>query len=131
VADASKVTLDSDKDKREVHKVQILDPATGAGTFLHGVTTHIHQAFKGNKGMWSGYVKEHLLPRMHGFELLMAPYSVAHLKLGLQLANTGYDFGSDERLNVFLTNALEEAFTLEGDTPFAQYINKERAPPTR
>lgn len=37
-------------------------------------------------GMWPGYVKNHLLPRLFGFELLMAPYAVAHFKLSLQLA---------------------------------------------
>jgi hypothetical protein len=47
-----------------------------------------------------------LLPRIFGFELLMAPYAVAHLKLGLQLKEFGYDFKSDERLRVYLTNTL-------------------------
>ena len=37
-------------------------------------------------------------PRLHGFELMMAPYSVAHMKLGLKLKETGYEFESDERL---------------------------------
>ena len=69
--------------------------------------------------MWSGYVREHLLPRLFGFELLMAPYAVAHLKLGMQLAaqdlpeaqrkDWAYDFAGDERLGVYLTNTLEEA----------------------
>ncbi len=45
------------------HKVLILDPACGTGTFLYSVVDHIHETFKGNKGMWSGYVSKHLLPR--------------------------------------------------------------------
>jgi hypothetical protein len=69
----------------ECHKVLILDPAVGTGTFMHGVIDHIHERFKNNRGMWSGYVSQHLLPRLFGFELLMAPYTVAHMKLGLQL----------------------------------------------
>ncbi len=39
----------------------------------------------------------------------MAPYTVAHMKLGMELKRTGYDFASDERLNIFLTNTLEAA----------------------
>ena len=74
----------------------------------------IREQFDGNAGAWPGYVVEHLLPRLFGFELLMAPYAVAHMKLGLELEQSGYDFSSDERLGVFLTNSLEEAHELSG-----------------
>jgi REP element-mobilizing transposase RayT len=110
----------------EVHKVQILDPATGTGTFLHGVVDHIYETFKGNEGMWPSYVATELLPRLYGFELLMAPYAVAHMKLGIQLAETGYDFKSGERLNVYLTNTLEEAVVLQNPGAFDRFLNEER-----
>lgn len=58
---------------------------------------------------WSGYVKERLLPRIFGFELLMAPYAIAHLKLSLFLEETGYQFDSNKRLGVYLTNTLEDS----------------------
>jgi hypothetical protein len=102
-------------------RVLILDPACGTGTFLYTVIDNIREEFirQGNAGMWSGYVRNHLLPRIFGFELLMAPYAVAHFKLGMQLAGHdltaaqrekwAYDFSGDERLGVFLTNTLEEA----------------------
>jgi hypothetical protein len=102
-------------------RVLILDPACGTGTFLYAVIDHIRSEFmrQGNAGMWSGYVRNHLLPRIFGFELLMAPYAIAHFKLGMQLAGHdltpaarekwAYDFSGDERLGVFLTNTLEEA----------------------
>ena len=61
----------------------ILDPATGTATFLYMVINEIHQAFAGQEGMWNDYVAEKLLKRIFGFELLMAPYAIAHLKLGL------------------------------------------------
>ncbi|EQD35982.1 Adenine specific DNA methyltransferase, partial [mine drainage metagenome] len=92
----------------------ILDPATGTGTFLYAVIASIRAQFEGNAGAWPGYVAEHLLPRLFGFELLMAPYAVAHMKLGLELELSGYDFASDQRLGVFLTNSLEEAHELTG-----------------
>ena len=101
-----------------VPKVQILDPATGTGTFLQYVIQVIWDTFyKKNKGLsnekrkekWNRYVSEHLLPRLHGFELMMAPYTIAHMKLGLKLKETGYEFDSDERLRVYLTNALQPA----------------------
>ena len=109
----------------ETHKVQILDPATGTGTFLYSVIGQIYQTFAGNKGMWPGYVQENLLPRVYGFELLMAPYAVAHMKLGLLLRETGYDFSSDERLRVFLTNTLEEAHEMTGLPLFTQWLADE------
>ena len=98
----------------------MLDPACGTGSFLYAVVDHIRDYFRsaGNAGMWDGYVKEHLLPRLFGFELLMAPYAMTHLKLGMQLAGQDlptesrpdwvYDFANSERLGVYLTNSLEE-----------------------
>ncbi len=131
LADASKVKLIRPKkvgkgmETIETHKVQILDPATGTGTFLHSVIGLIYETFAGNKGMWPGYVQENLLPRIYGFELLMAPYAVAHMKLGLLLRETGYDFSSDERLRVFLTNTLEEANELTDLPLFTQWLAEE------
>ncbi|HET8581517.1 MAG TPA: type ISP restriction/modification enzyme [Candidatus Paceibacterota bacterium] len=93
---------------RQVHRVEILDPATGTGTFLNQVIRHIHAAyFEGNEGAWQPYVSAHLLPRLFGFELLMASYTIAHLKLAMTLAETGY---TDERtrLGIYLTNTLDE-----------------------
>jgi hypothetical protein len=110
-----------EKVKATSPRVLILDPACGTGTFLYTVIDHIRAEFmrQENAGMWSGYVRNHLLPRIFGFELLMAPYAVAHFKLGMQLAGHdltpaqrekwAYDFSGDERLGVFLTNTLEEA----------------------
>lgn len=100
----------SDKDTYEVetHKVQILDPATGTGTFLAEVIHAIHNKMAGQQGMWQSYVEKDLLPRLNGFELMMASYAMAHLKLDMVLAETGYEPKKDERLRVYLTNSLEE-----------------------
>lgn len=98
--------------------VQILDPATGTATFLVEVIDIIHNSMteKWKKEgadatsiaeNWNKYVPKHLLPRLHGYELMMAPYAIAHMKIGLKLFETGYKFGSDERARIFLTNALE------------------------
>ncbi|MFZ2727430.1 MAG: type ISP restriction/modification enzyme [Methylococcaceae bacterium] len=107
------------------HKVQILDPATGTGTFLYAVITQIYQQVnKKIGGGWSDYVSQHLLPRLHGFELLMAAYTVAHIKLSLQLKDYGYDFKSNERLRVFLTNTLDEAHGKQS-TLLAQWLSDE------
>lgn len=127
LADASRIKFKrpDGKGADEVHKVLILDPATGTGTFLHGVVAHIFETFKQNRGMWSSYVSEHLLPRLFGFELLMAPYSVAHMKLGLQLKETGYEFNTDERLRVYLTNTLEEGHEVGKLPLFTQWLAEE------
>ena len=98
--------------------VQILDPATGTATFLVEVIDVIHQTLEAKwkkQGLteaqqleaWNDYVPKHLLPRLHGYELMMAPYAIAHMKIGLKLAETGYRFATEERARVYLTNALE------------------------
>ncbi len=152
LADTSKVTVKNTdpglrvkgKDAQvrkttEVHKVLILDPATGTATFPYAVIDHIRAQFmaQGNAGMWSGYVREHLLPRIFGFELLMAPYAVAHFKLALQLAGLdldpelraawAYDFGSDERIGIYLTNTLEGPHEHTGLPLFTQFLADESA----
>lgn len=92
----------------EVHKVQILDPASGTGTFLAEVVKHIHKKFEGQQGIWSKYVTNDLIPRLNGFELLMASYAMAHLKMDMLLTETGYKPMDDQRFKIFLTNSLEE-----------------------
>ncbi len=110
--------------EQEVHKVQILDPATGTGTFLAEVIKHIHATFQGQQGIWSNYVETHLLPRLNGFELLMASYAMAHLKLDLLLTETGFKPTSNQRFRVFLTNSLEESHPDTG-TLFANWLSTE------
>jgi len=116
--------------------VLILDPATGTGTFLYGVVEHIRASYRatGNAGMWSAYVREHLLPRLLGLELLMAPFAMAHLKLSMQLSaidlpkaertTWAYDFESDERLGIYLTNTLDEGIK-RSQVMFGRYISDE------
>lgn len=110
--------------EKEIHKVQILDPATGTGTFLAEVIKHVHKRFKGQAGIWNTYVQEHLIPRLNGFELLMASYAMAHLKLDLLLRETGYTQKTNDRLRVYLTNSLEESHPDTG-TLFANWLSSE------
>ncbi len=102
----------------------ILDPAAGTGTFLYYVIEQIKERFEGQRGLWKSYVEERLLPRIFGFELLMAPYTIAHMNLGLQLKEAGYDFKENERLGIYLTNTLEEAVEAP-PLPFAEFISAE------
>ena len=110
--------------EEEVHKVQILDPATGTGTFLAEVVKHIHHKFKGQQGVWSNYVETHLLPRLNGFELLMASYAMAHLQMDLLLTETGFKPTREQRLKIYLTNSLEESHPDTG-TLFANWLSSE------
>lgn len=121
LADTGKVTVDWDTGetrngkavtvRKDVHRVQILDPATGTGTFLAKAVQTIADRVKARApGMWSSYVENDLLPRLHGFELLMASYAMCHMKLDMQLTESGYVPSKDPpRLSVWLTNALEPA----------------------
>ena len=116
-----KIQLPADT-KPEEHFVQILDPATGTATFLVTVIdwiyNHLTQKWQAEgkteserKDAWQNYVPQHLLPRLYGYEIMMAPYAVAHMKISLKLQETGYQFPSqtDEshRVRIYLTNALE------------------------
>ena len=106
------------------HRVQILDPATGTGTFLAEVVNQIYDRYRDNQGIWQQYVEQHLLPRLNGFEILMASYAVAHIKLDMLLSETGYQHKTDKRLHVYLTNSLEESNN-EPRTLFAQWLSRE------
>ena len=121
--------------------VQILDPAVGTATFLVEVIDVIYRHLKtkwdrgGFKEMpelpatsfprqpadfseyWNQYVALSLLPRLHGFELMMAPYAIAHMKIGLKLWETGYRFAADERAHIYLTNSLEPPSDIQRDLP--------------
>lgn len=127
LADTSRITVDWDtgqndpktgrpaKIKKEVHRVQILDPATGTGTFLAEVVKLVAERVKGiAPGQWSSYVEKDLIPRIHGFELLMASYAMCHMKLDMILTGLGYKPSSQPpRLGVYLTNSLEEGERVE------------------
>lgn len=119
-----KVNYQGKKIEKEVHKVQILDPATGTGTFLAEVIKQIHQKFEGQKGIWSNYVENNLIPRLNGFEILMASYAMAHLKLDLLLTETGFKPTKDQRFKVYLTNSLEESHPDAG-TLFSHWLSDE------
>jgi predicted helicase len=101
--------------------IQILDPAIGTGTFLVEVIDLIEKRMKGNwekagktkkeiDVLWSKYVPANLIPRLNGFELMMAPYAITHIKIGMKLAETGYQpkNNSAPRVRIYLTNTLEE-----------------------
>ncbi|MBO4615005.1 MAG: N-6 DNA methylase [Bacteroidales bacterium] len=110
--------------KKQMHRVQILDPATGTGTFLATAIRQIHANMEGQWGAWNSYVEQHLLPRLNGFELMMASYTIAHLKLGMVLQETGFTQQSDKRFRVYLTNSLEE-HNADTGTLFSAAISNE------
>ena len=111
-------SISNTEDLINAKKMNILDPAVGTGTFLKHVITIIKNNFDIQyrnlsktdlRTKWNDYVNENLLSRIFGFELMLAPYAVAHLKLGLELSETGYDFKGNKRLGLFVTNSLEKS----------------------
>lgn len=113
--------------EKEVHRVQLLDPATGTGTFLAEVIKQIAPKIKClAPGMWSGYVENELMPRIHGFEILMASYAMCHMKLDMVLTELGYKPSSNPpRQSVYLTNSLEEGDPPNYSLPFARWLANE------
>lgn len=138
LADTSKITIDWDTGqtnkkgeklitKKEVHRIQILDPATGTGTFLAETIKQIAPKVKDvAPGMWSAYIEKDLIPRLHGFELLMASYAMCHMKIDMILTELNYKpVNTPPRLSVYLTNSLEEGESANQTLPFAQWLSNE------
>ena len=107
---------DTSKLPNNKHRVQILDPAVGTGTFISAIITAIYERLKkqGQPGRWPAYVHNDLLPRLNGFELMMTPYTIAHLKVSIALRETGFKYFNETktgktRLRVYLTNSLEQS----------------------
>ena len=130
LADTATVDIVSDDGStRTLPRVLVLDPAVGTGTFLREVVAHIRDDLtkRGLAGAWSSYVPEHLLPRLFGFELLMAAYTICHLKLALEISGDSeqYTLPEGKRLGVFLTNTLTEAHEEAGGPVFAPEIARE------
>ena len=108
----------------EAPRLLIMDPATGTGTFPFQIIRLLRERYaaSANAGQWPTYVREHLIHALYGFELMMAPYAVAHLKLSMELE--GLDMPGEtpeqreqreeqgitlkERLNIYLTNTLDD-----------------------
>ena len=103
----------------------ILDPATGTGGFLLAVLNHISAYITTTygTGMWNRYINDaQLVQRLFGFEILVAPYTIAHLKLSLFLRAQGWD--AVKHLRIYLTNTLEEPVEKELYA-FAEFISDE------
>lgn len=109
----------------EIPRVQILDPAVGTATFLNETIKYIHEEkFNNQKGLWQSYANDNILPRLNGFELMMTPYTIAHLKLGMTLSELGAK-DLNQRLRIFLTNTLSEGN--ENDLPIYMMLGLTKA----
>lgn len=88
--------------------VYVLDPAAGTGSYVIEVARQIHRTLteQGHGALAAAGVRKALTTRVFGFEILPAPYVVAHLQVGITLREMGTQLGPDERAGVFLTNAL-------------------------
>ncbi|ACV24186.1 type ISP restriction/modification enzyme [Methanocaldococcus fervens] len=104
--------------------VRILDPATGTGTFLAVVLKRVHKNVKHT--LFQAYLKERLLKNIYGFEILISPYLVAHLKLSMLLHNWHITLRGEERFNIYLTNALDLMRSPKQSGLFERVLDKER-----
>jgi len=91
--------------------VFVLDPCCGTGAYLVEVLRKIEKTLKENKGedaLATAELKEAAMKRVFGFEIMPAPFVVAHLQMGLLLQNLAVplDDAKNERAGIFLTNAL-------------------------
>jgi len=110
-------------------EVTILDPAAGTLTFpAEAIKTAIREhSDKYGSGGIHNLIKNHILPHFHAIELMMAPYTVGHLKISYLLAEHGYEMADDERFKLYLSNTLEPDVPLQTELPFTQDISEECA----
>ncbi|HAO47148.1 MAG TPA: N-6 DNA methylase [Ferruginibacter sp.] len=106
-------------------RVTVLDFATGTGTFLLEIFEQIFESIPKNAGNREQLIKERLQKNMYGFEYLIAPYTVAHLKLSQYLKENGYSLQPNERLHIYLTNTLEPADLVTQQIPFLPALTQE------
>ncbi|MCX6097405.1 MAG: N-6 DNA methylase [Caldiserica bacterium] len=101
-------------------RVVVLDPCCGTGTYLVEVLRRIQRTLKdeGEDALSAQDVKTAAMTRIHGFEIMPAPFVVAHLQLGLLLISMGAPLQNDERVGVYLTNSLT------GWTPSASGVHE-------
>lgn len=109
--------------------VIVLDPAAGTLTFpAYAIDLAISEfKEKYGEGGVNSLIKNHILKDFYAFELMMAPYAIGHLKIGLILDNLGYQLSDEERFNLFLTNTLDFSKENPNQFPgvFEQTIAKE------
>ena len=108
-------------------EVTILDPAAGTLTFpAEAIKLAINEySDKYGEGSIHKLIKEHILPHFHAIELMMAPYTVGHLKISYLLAEYGYEMAADERFKLYLSNTLEPDTPAQLETPFTHDITEE------
>lgn len=89
--------------------VTVLDPAGGTLTFLAQTAKFAIEDFteKYGEGLRGNFIKEHILKNFYAFELMMAPYAIAHLKMSFLLDEFGYKMKDNDRFKLYLTNTLE------------------------
>jgi hypothetical protein len=108
VDDVLRDTFNINEGLADSSRVTVLDFACGTGTFLLEVFQRIFENIGGPESSRANLiVREHMLQNIYGFEYLIAPYTIAHLKLSQFLKDKGFPPKDNERLQVFLTNTLE------------------------
>ena len=101
--------------------ISLLDFASGTGTFLlEAYKVALEQVDKGQK---NNFIRSNLLHNFFGFEYLVAPYTVSHLKLTNYLKETGFVFKQNDRARVYLTDTLDD--THYQRNPLFPYISDE------
>lgn len=110
-------------------EVTILDPAAGTLTFPAEAIKVAIEEHKSKYGSGSIHklIKNHILPHFYAIELMMAPYTVGHLKISYLLAEHGYELSEDERFKLYLSNTLEPDTPLQTELPISHDISEECA----
>lgn len=124
IDDILKTSFNINEGLADRNKVTVLDFATGTGTFLVELFQKIFDNLPLNSGRKHLLIKEHILKNIFGFEFLIAPYTIAHLKLSQFLKDNQYELGSKERIQVYLTNTIAP-IDIQTRIPFLPALTQE------
>ena len=107
--------------------IKVLDPAGGTLTFLAEATKIAISTFSEyyGDGDKNGFIKRHILKNFYGFELMMSPYAIAHIKMSYLLQEQGYTLQEDDRFQLYLTNTLDSKQLEQIEIPLMDSISEE------
>ncbi|MGC9367529.1 MAG: type ISP restriction/modification enzyme, partial [bacterium] len=108
-------------------EVKLLDPASGTMTFPAEAVKVASEEYKNKYGSGglNQWIKNHILENFYAFELMMAPYAIGHLKMGVVFEELGYKLEEEERFKLYLTNTLEMEEIEQIDLPGLSSLSEE------
>ena len=108
------------------NSVTLLDPAAGTLTFpATAIELAVKEHEKYGSGAIEGFIRNHILKHFYAFELMLAPYAIGHIRIGFLLNELGYQISGGERIQLYLTNTLDDKEVRATAMPILSELSEE------